>query len=169
MRGRGSTAAFRPAPRPWQASLWRMPASHRPARHSPWLLARPPRRPGSLPSLPLVLIAPRKSPPPSSKAPGRLPRPDTAPLPSSTAFLALPAHRRMPGGPGAAVPQRKRRRGLLLGVVALVAAVIAGGVTGAVLILSKGESPASMAQQAGQAIGRAAGVTLSGRYNLTPA
>ena len=71
--------------------------------------------------------------------------------------------------PGAGVPQRKRRRGLLLGVVAVVAAVTAGGVTGAVLILSKGESPTAMAQQAGQAIGRAAGVTLSGSYNLTPA
>jgi hypothetical protein len=61
------------------------------------------------------------------------------------------------------------RCGLLLGIVAVVAAVIAGGVTGAVLILNKGESPTVMAQQAGQAIGRAAGVTLSGRYNLTPA
>lgn len=51
--------------------------------------------------------------------------------------------------PGAAVPQRKRRRGLLLGVVAVVAAVVAGGVTGTVLILSKGETPTAMAQQAG--------------------
>lgn len=71
--------------------------------------------------------------------------------------------------PGQAVPQRKRRRGLLLGVVAVVAAVIAGGVTGAVLILRKGETPTAMAQQAGQAIGRAPGVTLSGSYNLTAA
>jgi hypothetical protein len=93
-------------------------------------------------------------------------------------YGAAPLQHGFPGAPGAppgaawpagAVPQRKRRRGLLLVVVAVVAAVIAGSVTGAVLILKKSESPTAMAQQAGQAIGRAAGVTLSGSYNLTPA
>jgi hypothetical protein len=121
------------------------------------------------------------------------PRPPTLPLPGDPAaeepvaqqqgswgtaapgYGAAPVRHGFPGAPpgaawpGAAVPQRKQRRGLLLGVVAVVAAVIAGGVTGTVLILSKGETPTAMAQQAGQAIGRAAGVTLSGSYNLTAA
>jgi hypothetical protein len=71
--------------------------------------------------------------------------------------------------PGAGTPQPKRRRGLVLTVVAVVAAVIAGGVTGLVLLLDKGESPAAMAMQAGQAIAPAAGVNLSGSFDQAPA
>jgi hypothetical protein len=54
-------------------------------------------------------------------------------------------------------------------VVALAAAVIAGGVTGIVLILNKGETPTAMALQAGQAIAPAPGVTLSGTFDQAPA
>jgi hypothetical protein len=67
-------------------------------------------------------------------------------------------------------PQRKRRRGLVVGVVALAAVLIVGIVTGIVVAgTSSSDSPAAMAQQAGQAIAPAAGITLSGSYNLTPA
>lgn len=54
---------------------------------------------------------------------------------------------------------------MLVGIVALVAAVIAGAVTSIVLVLNKGESPSAMAQQAGQAIARAPGDTLSGSFD----
>jgi hypothetical protein len=50
----------------------------------------------------------------------------------------------------------------MLVVTAVVAAVIAGAVTGIVLLLSKGESPTTMALQSGQAIAPAAGLTLTG-------
>ena len=56
-----------------------------------------------------------------------------------------------------------------MGIVALVAAVIAGAVTSIVLVRNKSETPTAMALQAGQAIAPAAGVTLTGTYNLTPA
>ncbi|HUA29937.1 MAG TPA: hypothetical protein VMC03_13730 [Streptosporangiaceae bacterium] len=50
----------------------------------------------------------------------------------------------------------------MLAVTALVAAVIAGAATGMVLLLSKGESPTTMAQQAGRAIAPAAGLSVTG-------
>lgn len=67
-------------------------------------------------------------------------------------------------------PQRKRRRGLVVGAIALAAVLIAGVVTGIVLAgTSSSDTPAGMARQAGRAIAAAAGVTLSGSYNMTPA
>jgi hypothetical protein len=81
-----------------------------------------------------------------------------------------------PAPPGAAwpaqgtgAPQRKRSRGLLLGITALVAAIIAGGVTGLVLILNKHESPTAMALQAGQGIASSKAIALSGTYDRAPA
>jgi hypothetical protein len=78
----------------------------------------------------------------------------------------FPGGQGIPGGvrPGAGAPWR-RRGGLLIGVVALVAAVLAAAVTSIVLIAGKGESPTAMAQQAGQAIAPAAGVGLSGTFD----
>jgi hypothetical protein len=76
------------------------------------------------------------------------------------------------GGQGAAWPgaaEPRRRRGLLIGVVALAAAVIAGVVTSIVLVTGQGESPTAMALQAGQAIAPAAGITFSGSFDQAAA
>jgi hypothetical protein len=62
-----------------------------------------------------------------------------------------------------------RRRGLLVGVVALAAAVIAGVVTSIILVTGQGESPTAMALQAGQAIAPSAGVGLSGSFDQAAA
>jgi hypothetical protein len=47
--------------------------------------------------------------------------------------------------------------------------VVAAAATSIVLVLNKSESPTAMAQQAGQSIAPAAGITLAGSYDLTPA
>jgi len=57
---------------------------------------------------------------------------------------------------------------MIIGVIVVVAALVAGGVT-TVLLLNKGESPTEMALQAGQGIAPASGVTLSGSYDQAPA
>jgi hypothetical protein len=80
-----------------------------------------------------------------------------------------------PGGPGGApnvgwptAPgpppkgrKSKKRRGLKLGLVAAVALLVGAGATGFVL-LSKSESPTTMALQSGQAVALAQGLTLTG-------
>jgi hypothetical protein len=66
------------------------------------------------------------------------------------------------GWPGAAAPRPRIRRGVMLAVTAVVAAVVAGAATGVVLLLGKGESPTTMARQSGQAIAPSAGLTLTG-------
>lgn len=66
--------------------------------------------------------------------------------------------------PTAALPaQRKRNKGLLIGIPVVVAALIAGAVV-AFAVLGGGESPTQMAMQAGQAIAQAKGVSVSGTY-----
>jgi hypothetical protein len=68
------------------------------------------------------------------------------------------------GWPTAALPpQRKRNKGMLIGIIVVVAALAVGGVA-AFVALRGGESPAQMAMQAGQAIAPARGVTVSGTY-----
>jgi hypothetical protein len=65
--------------------------------------------------------------------------------------------------PGAAAPPRdRRRRGLMLGITAAVAVVVGAAAAGAVTLLSKTESPATIARQAGQALASAPALTLTG-------
>lgn len=74
-----------------------------------------------------------------------------------------------PAWPGAGPPpQRKRGKGMLVGIIVVVAALIVGGVT-AFIVLRGGESPTQMAMEAGQAIAPAKGLSLSGTYDQAPA
>jgi len=65
-----------------------------------------------------------------------------------------------PGAP--APPRRRRRRGLMLGITAAVAVVVGAAAAGAVTLLGKAESPATIARQAGQAIASVPALTLTG-------
>jgi hypothetical protein len=94
-------------------------------------------------------------------------------------FQAAQGQQGYPGGPaappgaawpGAATPpRRKRSRGMLLGITAIIAAVVAGVVTSLVLVLGNSESPTEMALQAGQAVAPSSGLTASGTYDRAPA
>lgn len=64
--------------------------------------------------------------------------------------------------PAAVAPQARRRRGLVIGIAAAAAVVLAVAVTGVVLLVTRGESPAAMAQSSGQAMASAAGLTFTG-------
>jgi hypothetical protein len=120
--------------------------------------------------------SPWAPPAPSGQGPAWTPPPPPSPGPAwgygpgqqVPAYQAQPGYPGGPPGPpnapwpGAPAPRRKARRGVMLAVTAVVAAVVAGVATGIVLLLSKGESPTTMAQQAGRAIAPAAGLTMTG-------
>ena len=70
--------------------------------------------------------------------------------------------------PDPAPSSGRRRRGLLTGIAAAVVIVVAAAVSVS-LVLGRGESPATMALKAGQAIGAADGITYAGTIAGSPA
>jgi hypothetical protein len=132
---------------------------------------------------------PPQSPPPAEGGPeaanpypypGDLARP-ARPAPPRAPVPPPPSGQRYGGGqlyggqfygaqPPGARPRRGRRGWVIGAVVAVVAALAAGGVTAAVLVLrTHPETTAQMALQAGQAVAPAAGLTLTGSVERSAA
>jgi hypothetical protein len=64
--------------------------------------------------------------------------------------------------PAATAPQRKRHRGLIIGVAAAAVVVVGAAVIAVVLLVTRGESSATMALDAGRAIAPSAGLSFTG-------
>ncbi len=105
-------------------------------------------------------------PPPGGGYPGTLPYPYPVQYPDPAA--GYPSTPSAPGAPpnvpwpAAPAPRPRRRKGWLVAIAAAAAVAVAAAATVVAVLLTRGESAATMALQSGRSVASAAGLTLTG-------